>query len=60
MFLPPEHFHATHESLLFGFAVTVTDHELLVFFSRPVMACGFVDPVAITAITVCHNLHVCS
>ena len=50
MFLPPEHFHATHESLLFGFALMVTDHELLVFVSHPVMTCGCVGPVAITVL----------
>ena len=50
MFLPLEHFHATHESFLFGFALIVTEHELLIFFSRPVMMCGCVCPVAITVL----------
>ena len=31
MFLPSEHFYAAHKSLFFGFALIVTDHELLVF-----------------------------
>ena len=48
MFLPLEHFHVTHKSLFLGFALIVTDHELLVFFSRPIMTCGCVGYVAIT------------
>ena len=54
MFLLPEHFHVTQDFLLFGLALIVTGHELLVFFSRPVMTCGCVGcvgPVAITVLT---------
>ena len=50
MFRPPQCFHATHEFLLFGFALIVTDHELLVFFSHQVMTCSCVGPVAITVL----------
>ena len=50
MFLPPGHFYAAHESLLFGFALIVTDRKLLIFFSRPVITCGCVGPVAITVL----------
>ena len=42
MFLPPEHFYATHESFLFEFANIVTDHEILVFFFYLVLTCGCV------------------
>ena len=50
MFLLSEQFYATHESLLFGFVIIVTDHKLLVFFSHPVMTSGCVDSVAITVL----------
>ena len=48
MFLPPEHFYVTHEILLFGFPLIETNHELLVFFFRSVVTCGYVGPIAIT------------
>ena len=50
IFLPPEHFPATHEFPLFGFTLIVTDHEILVFFSRPVVTCGCVGPIVITVL----------
>ena len=49
MFIPPEQLHAMHESLLFRFALVVTDHEAFVLCSRPLVACG-VGPVAITVL----------
>ena len=50
MFLRLQHFHAMHESLLFGFAFIVTDFENLVFFFCPVVICGCVGLMAITVL----------